>query len=92
MPFSVTWTIGMNTYTRNFPGITNAKIRQLLQRSAIFQGIPIEGRTEQDVVLDLMDADARRHRSQSEHVQRSQLEEANDAAINATLATDNTLT
>lgn len=91
MPFTVSWTIGTTVYTESFPNMSNVKVRNLLQRSAIFQGIPVAGKTEEQIAKALMAKDLDRHKLQSEHVQRSQLENANEASISAILAADNTL-
>lgn len=90
MPFTVTWTVGAASYSRS-SNAANAKVKAILQRSAIYAGINTNGMTDEQIVLALIDADLGRHKAQSQHVQRQQLEEANAAAIETTVAGDNTM-
>lgn len=91
MPYTHTATIGTTAYTRSYSNITNAKIKNIFLRSAKFQGIPTEGRTEEQIMLDIIDKDLARHLQMSKQMQKQELEAANQAAIDTALESDNTL-
>jgi len=90
MPLTVTYTVGAAPFAKNY-NIANAKVKAIFQRSAFFQGIDYTNMTDEQLVQALIQKDMERHVAMSKEVQKMQLEQANQAAIDAALAADNTL-
>lgn len=90
MANQLTLTVGTNTATIPLAG-TNAKINAVIQRFLANQGIVTEGMTATQTGEAFLLEVKRIVLEFSEAQQRFELEAANRAAINATLASDNAM-
>lgn len=88
MPGSLSLTVGQATVSVSI-NLTNTQIRAVLRRYAIIKGIPVEGRTDAEIVEDVLRSLKRHVADHSLDRHRSELIDEQRATIEAIITADN---